>query len=243
MARSWGPPRTCLPSSSKVCQWIIERTSSRSAYCSTSWRPVVVPSRAPARSPWPRAFLRDTPPPISEIKQDLPRHFGRIIETCLEKDPERRYQSAKELRNALQSLQRETESGLSSSIHSELGDPAPSHRRPEAFPALRDCWHHRRRHCNRAWSPLSCSCAPRDSWVAPPRRRRQPEAGLRGSGSLLEQSRKYSQEGATLAKLEARRTDTCAGPSKLEPDNAYLQAETGTPAGRDARRVSTGRAA
>jgi serine/threonine protein kinase len=69
------------------------------------------------------SILRDTPPPITEIKANLPRHFARIIETCLEKDPEQRYQSAKDLRNALQALRRETESGIGSEVHAELTAP------------------------------------------------------------------------------------------------------------------------
>ena len=67
------------------------------------------------------SILRDDPPPITEINASLPRHFGRIIETCLEKDPELRYQSAKDLRNALQSLRRETESGFSSQVQKRCG--------------------------------------------------------------------------------------------------------------------------
>jgi hypothetical protein len=47
------------------------------------------------------AILRDTPPPISEIRHNVPHHLGRVIHRCLEKDPERRYQTAKDVRNEL----------------------------------------------------------------------------------------------------------------------------------------------
>ncbi len=60
------------------------------------------------------AVLRDTPTPITEIRQNLPRHLGRIINRCLEKDPDRRYQTAKDVRNELEDLKKEMDSGITS---------------------------------------------------------------------------------------------------------------------------------
>lgn len=57
------------------------------------------------------SILRDTPPPVTEIRQTLPRHLGRIIRRCLAKDPNRRYQSPLDLRNDLQELAEELDSG------------------------------------------------------------------------------------------------------------------------------------
>ena len=57
------------------------------------------------------AILRDSPGSVTDINPGLPRHLARIIEHCLEKDPEARYQSAKDVRNELKSLLREVESG------------------------------------------------------------------------------------------------------------------------------------
>ena len=57
------------------------------------------------------SILRDTPPTVTEINESLPRHLARIIQHCLEKDPEVRYQSAKDVRNELRSLRREVDSG------------------------------------------------------------------------------------------------------------------------------------
>jgi TolB-like protein/Tfp pilus assembly protein PilF len=57
------------------------------------------------------SILRDTPPTVTEINENLPRHLARIIQHCLEKDPEARYQSAKDVRNELKSLRREVDSG------------------------------------------------------------------------------------------------------------------------------------
>ncbi len=57
------------------------------------------------------SILKDTPSSVGEIRADLPRHLGRIIQHCLEKDPERRYQSAKDVRNELEGLKGEIDSG------------------------------------------------------------------------------------------------------------------------------------
>jgi non-specific serine/threonine protein kinase len=57
------------------------------------------------------SILRDTPPPVTERNAELPRHLGRIVEHCLEKDPERRFQSALDVRNELEALRHELDSG------------------------------------------------------------------------------------------------------------------------------------
>ena len=51
------------------------------------------------------ATLRDTPPPLGEYRNDVPRHLNRILARCLEKDPDRRIQTALDLRNELASLE------------------------------------------------------------------------------------------------------------------------------------------
>ena len=50
------------------------------------------------------AILKDTPASVTDLRQDLPRDVGRILRRCLAKDPEDRYQTAKDLRNDLRSL-------------------------------------------------------------------------------------------------------------------------------------------
>ena len=57
------------------------------------------------------AILRESPNSVTVLKEDLPRQLARIIAHCLEKDPDRRFQTAKDLRNELQSLSREIETG------------------------------------------------------------------------------------------------------------------------------------
>jgi len=57
------------------------------------------------------SILRDSPPPVTDLKMDLPPHLGRIVKRCLEKDASRRYQSSADLRNELEELKREIETG------------------------------------------------------------------------------------------------------------------------------------
>ena len=68
------------------------------------------------------AILRDDPPPVSELKEELPYHLGRIVQRCLEKDPRKRYQAALDVRNELEGLRREVDSGVARS--SSGGVPA-----------------------------------------------------------------------------------------------------------------------
>ena len=63
------------------------------------------------------AVLREQPKSASDLNPALPSAFARVLKTCLQKDPERRYQSAKDLRNELQTLKEELDSG-------ELNRPA-----------------------------------------------------------------------------------------------------------------------
>jgi TolB-like protein len=75
------------------------------------------------------AILRDAPRPVAEMRQDLPPHLNHVIQRCLAKDPDRRYQTALDLRNELETL-RETHRSTSSSGSGRLqrgvgGPPAP----------------------------------------------------------------------------------------------------------------------
>lgn len=58
------------------------------------------------------SVLREDPPPPNELKPGLPRYLGRIISRCLEKSPDRRYQTSLDLRNDLEQLRSEAESGV-----------------------------------------------------------------------------------------------------------------------------------
>ena len=58
------------------------------------------------------SIVRDTPRPVDTLRKELPRHLGRVIGHCLEKDPEHRYQSIKDVRNELTALRKEVDSGV-----------------------------------------------------------------------------------------------------------------------------------
>ncbi len=57
------------------------------------------------------SILRDEPSSVSELRAGLPKHLGRIIRHAMEKAPDRRFQSAKDLRNELEDLRRELFAG------------------------------------------------------------------------------------------------------------------------------------
>jgi len=53
------------------------------------------------------AILKDTPASVTDLKRDVPAELSRLIRRCLEKDPGRRIQTARDLRNELQDLKDE----------------------------------------------------------------------------------------------------------------------------------------
>lgn len=55
------------------------------------------------------AILRDEPAPVSEVRRNLPRQLGRIVNRCLQKQPDDRYQTARGVRNDLRELEREVD--------------------------------------------------------------------------------------------------------------------------------------
>ncbi|HZR26435.1 MAG TPA: protein kinase [Vicinamibacterales bacterium] len=57
------------------------------------------------------SILRDTPASVLDLNRAVPRDLARIIRRCLVKDPDRRYQSAKDLRNDLDELAHAMDSG------------------------------------------------------------------------------------------------------------------------------------
>jgi serine/threonine protein kinase len=79
------------------------------------------------------------PEAIARFNYDAPAEFERIVRKCLEKQPERRYQAARELLVDLRNLQRDlavaparTESAGSASARSLVGTAAPVPARPAA---------------------------------------------------------------------------------------------------------------
>jgi hypothetical protein len=69
------------------------------------------------------SIVRDTPRQITELNPSLPSDLGRIVRRALVKDPERRYQSAKDLRNELKELATWIDSGA---LSETAGTAAPT---------------------------------------------------------------------------------------------------------------------
>jgi Tol biopolymer transport system component/serine/threonine protein kinase len=57
------------------------------------------------------SIIKDTPQSATEVNPNIPRDLGKIIRRCLVKDTEHRYQTAKDLRNELEELKQEVDSG------------------------------------------------------------------------------------------------------------------------------------
>src|SRR5262245_2972592 len=86
------------------------------------------------------SIVKDTPPPVSDRNASLPRDFARIVRRSLVKDPEHRYQTAKDLRNDLEGLREDLDSGISEARAVAV---------PRAEPASAT------RSLNRLWIPLA----------------------------------------------------------------------------------------
>ena len=86
------------------------------------------------------AIVKDSPEEIDQLRDDLPHHLARIVRHCLEKDPEDRFQTSRDVRNELQDLQQESSleehPGFSSLIE-------PGHTRTSSAgsrPSLQSLW-------------------------------------------------------------------------------------------------------
>ena len=73
------------------------------------------------------SILKDTPTPVTDLKPHLPPGLSRVIRRSLSKDPTRRYQTAADLRNDLEDLKQEIDSGITTSASTVR--PQPSRQR------------------------------------------------------------------------------------------------------------------
>jgi eukaryotic-like serine/threonine-protein kinase len=80
------------------------------------------------------AIIKDTPSAVTDSRRDLPQQFARIVKRCLVKDPQRRYQSARDLQNDLEDLKQDVDSGVLSTPSGLL--PAPAARRRVPRPVV-----------------------------------------------------------------------------------------------------------
>jgi TolB-like protein/Tfp pilus assembly protein PilF len=90
------------------------------------------------------SILRDTPVSVTDLKRELPNHLGRLIRHCLEKDPERRFQTARDVSYDLVELKREADAERARSSSAVPAAPAaataaaaePVRRRPPVWLVL-----------------------------------------------------------------------------------------------------------
>jgi serine/threonine protein kinase len=78
------------------------------------------------------SIIRDEAPAVSTIRSGIPRELSRIVRHCLAKDPARRKQSALDVRNELEDLKREIESGELAAV----AQPAATAVRTESLPKV-----------------------------------------------------------------------------------------------------------
>ena len=62
------------------------------------------------------AILKEEPPDLGTLRPELPEPLARLVHRCLEKDPDQRFQSAKDLTFSLESLQTTSDIRASSSL-------------------------------------------------------------------------------------------------------------------------------
>jgi tetratricopeptide (TPR) repeat protein len=68
------------------------------------------------------SIIKDTPASVTDLNRAMPLALGRIVKRCLAKDPSRRYQSALDLRNDLEDLKQEIDSGtIASAVTAPIG--------------------------------------------------------------------------------------------------------------------------
>ncbi len=58
------------------------------------------------------SILRDRPSSVTDLQANLPHQLGRVIQRCMEKEPDKRFQTALDVRNELEVLKSEVESGV-----------------------------------------------------------------------------------------------------------------------------------
>jgi serine/threonine protein kinase len=69
------------------------------------------------------AVIKDEPRRLPDLRPDLPRDLARLVARCLAKDPNRRYQSAADLRADLEDLKLDSSLGVVDSIVPSRGQP------------------------------------------------------------------------------------------------------------------------
>jgi serine/threonine protein kinase len=73
------------------------------------------------------SILKDIPLPVTELAPGVPRELAKLVKRCLTRDLTRRYQTAVDVRNELEEIKQDVDSGESVTFAS-LGKPRPQNR-------------------------------------------------------------------------------------------------------------------
>lgn len=159
------------------------------------------------------AILRHDPPPVTAIRETVPADLARIVRHCLQKDPDRRYQTAKGLRNELVELAESLRAGSS----------APAVSAPVAEPPKR----------RRLWSGMALATAVAGALLAAAlltgghagKRVSNPSELVENAEAraLLAQAERYESRGDTPSDLELAEQVLRRALEK-DPGNPYLEA-------------------
>ena len=150
------PSATCRPSRCAASPWTPGRTSSRWASSSTRCCRGGGRSRGTRAAETMTAILREEPPDLPETNRSVPAALEQIVRHCLEKEPESRFQSARDVVFALEALPDASPRDATAPM-SPAGIWAHRHRRSLAGTALLARRAGRRRRC---WSSAAGSTRP-----------------------------------------------------------------------------------
>jgi serine/threonine protein kinase len=79
------------------------------------------------------AILRDTPRDIADVRADLPEHLARVVRRCLEKDPQCRVQTSRDVYNDLRELARLPSTTVLEPVRLTAGSASGAARANEGF--------------------------------------------------------------------------------------------------------------
>jgi Tol biopolymer transport system component len=71
------------------------------------------PFRGPSQGAIVQSVLYDSPPPIAKLKPDVPPPIAKMVERCLEKSPQKRFRSMKEVHSVLRDARSAAGAGIS----------------------------------------------------------------------------------------------------------------------------------
>ena len=152
------------------------------------------------------SILRDEPDPIDELKREMPHHLARIIRQCLEKDPDKRLESAKDVRIQLQDLERE--------ITTQKREIAPQPPAPPPEPIRWPVW------LMAAVAAIAIVVAA-VAWIS--RGGTEIEPMSAEAQELFDQAELFEQRGDTRENLEEAE-DRYRRALRLEPEDPKIQA-------------------